>query len=190
MVFIQPTKTESGKIKMANNKTQTNENEIAKQETAEYTPSVLLAQDTEQYALYQDEKGKWKRKAKYKEYSSVKIESREDKIWLANLLDNDEDTGNGLKKFVGQTIEVADIITRKYDSVDEDSRELSYGVLTYLITPDRTTYVTSSKSVYFSIENYLKMFGNPHEEGWENLQLLVKSKAGEKGDQITVKLVG
>src|SRR5690606_4932845 len=64
------------------------------------------------------ENGKHKRKAKYQDYNSIKPKDRAEKVWLANLIDNDEDTGNGLKDNVGKEIAVADIITRKYDKVD------------------------------------------------------------------------
>lgn len=136
------------------------------------------------------EDGKHKRKAKYADYSSVKAETREDKIWLANLLDNEEDTGNGLKDNVGKEIVIADLITRKYDKVDEETGELQYGVLTYLITPERETFVTSSKSVYFSIMKYMKLLGFPTDEGYEPLTVKVGKKKMANGDSITVKLIG
>lgn len=180
-----------GIIKLTNAKEMTqNENtelEIAVQESQELS---LVAQDSDEYAIVKDEKGKYKRKAKYQEYSSIKAETREEKIWLANLLDNDDDTGHGLKEQVGKKIEVANIIMRKYDKVNEDTGVLEYGVLTYLLTPDKTAYVTSSKGVYFSVQQFMKLFGTPDSPEWENLVLLVGKKKMANGDSITVKLVG
>jgi hypothetical protein len=133
---------------------------------------------------------KYSRKAKYNDYSSIKAETREEKIWLMNLLDGDEETGNGLKEQVGKQIIVADVITRKYDKVNEDTGEMEYGVLTYLITPDKQVFVTSSKSVYFSINKIMDVFGKPTDEIWENITVKVIKEKGTNGDMIKIKLVG
>jgi hypothetical protein len=37
-----------------------------------------------------------------KSYSSLKIETRADKMWYLNLLEGNEESGNGLKDHVGQ----------------------------------------------------------------------------------------
>lgn len=62
-------------------------------------------------------------------------------MWLLNLLEGDEESGNGLKDHVGKIIEVQDVITRKYDRINEDTGEQEYGVLTYLITPEKIAYL-------------------------------------------------
>lgn len=165
----------------------TKQNEVATVEN-ELVNGTLVSESDEFIVVIED--GKHKRKAKYKNYMSVKAETRADKVWLANLIDNDEDTGNGLKDNVGKEIIVQDLITRKYDKVDEDTGELQYGVLTYLITPDRETFVTSSKSVYFSMIQYMEMLGYPHEENYEPLTIKVGKKKMQNGDSITVKLIG
>lgn len=149
-----------------------------------------LISETDDYVIFQDSEGKFKRRAKYKNYSSFKAETRKDKIWLLNLIDGGEDTGIGLSDHVGKEIEVEHIITREYDAVNEDTGAMEYGVLTYLITPDRTAYVTSSKSVHFSIERITSMLGYPHEEGWENIIVKVYSEKGTNGNIIKIKLVG
>jgi hypothetical protein len=133
---------------------------------------------------------KYSRKAKYNDYSSLEAKTREEKIWLMNLLDGDEETGNGLKEQVGKQIIVANVITRKYDKVNEETGELEYGVLTYLITPDKQVFVTSSKSVYFSINKIMDVFGKPTDEIWENITVKVIKEKGTNGDMIKIKLVG
>lgn len=163
-------------------------NEIAVAEKAELVNGTKISENDEFVVVI--ENGKHKRKAKYQDYNSIVPKNREEKVWLANLIDNDEDTGNGLKDNVKKEIVVADIITRKYDKVDEDTGELVYGVLTYLITPEREAFVTSSKSVYFSIHQYMKMLGYPHEEGYENIIVKVGKKKMQNGDSITIKLIG
>ena len=169
----------------------TNKNEMVNVETGEIveTPNTLV-RETDQYVISKTEDGKFVRKAKYEDYSSFKAETRQDKIWLLNIMEGDEETGNPLSEHIGKVIEVQDIITRKYDKLNEDTGELEYGVLTYLITPDKQAFVTSSKTVYFSVNRIMELFGRPDEEGWENIKLKVGSEKGANGTIIKVKLVG
>jgi Phage Single-stranded DNA-binding protein len=161
-------------------------NEIAKVEVV----SGEVVREEKNYVVTKNEEGKFVRKAKYNAYSSVQAESREDKIWLMNLYEGAEGTGNGLKDHVGKIIEVANVITRPYDKINEETGETEYGVLTYLLTPDKIAYVTSSKNVYFSLNNILDLFGRPDEEGWENIKIKVLKERGANGDMIKIKMVG
>lgn len=165
----------------SNNEVMVNE-EVAK--------GMVVHSENDLYTVYKTHEGKFVRKAKFHEYSSVKAETKEEKIWLLNLLEGAEDTGYGLKDHVGKTIEVADVITRKYDRINEETGELEYGVLTYLLTPEKEAYVTSSKNVYFSINRIMDLFGKPDEEGWENVQVLVQKEKATNGDLIKIKMVG
>jgi hypothetical protein len=149
-----------------------------------------VVREEENYVIVQDNEGKFSRKAKFSEYSSITAQTREEKIWLMNLLDGNEETGNGLKDHVGKHIEVANVITRKYDKINEETGQTEYGVLTYLLTPDRIAYVTSSKNVYFSIIRIMDLFGKPNEEGWENVTVKVLKEKGQNGDMIKIKMVG
>lgn len=169
----------------------TNKNEMVNVETGEIveTPNTLV-RETDQYVISKTEDGKFVRRAKYEDYSSFKAETRQDKIWLLNIMEGDEETGNPLSEHIGKVIEVQDIITRKYDKLNEDTGELEYGVLTYLITPEKQAFVTSSKTVYFSVNRIMELFGRPDEEGWENIKLKVGSEKGANGTIIKVKLVG
>lgn len=169
-------------------------NEEAKNEVANVenygVSKRQIAQGNEEYEIFQNEQGKFERKAKFHEYNSFQPKDRAEQVWLMNVLDGDEETGNGLKKHVGAKITVEHVITRKYDKVNEDTGFLEYGVLTYLITPEREVYVTSSKTVYFTITRIMKMFGTPDSEAWENIIVEVKSQAGDKGDMLKIKMIG
>jgi hypothetical protein len=113
-------------------------NELQTNEIVEAQNQVeVVKSENEEYVVVQGADGKYSRKAKFKDYSSIVAESRADKIWLMNLLEGDEGTGNGLKDHVGQIIEVQDIITRRYDKINEETGAIEYGVLTYLIAPDK-----------------------------------------------------
>jgi hypothetical protein len=169
----------------------TNVNENAKEEiVTENTALSTQVRETENYVILKDEKGKFVRKAKFHDYSSIVPVTRDEQIWMLGLLEGDEETGNGLKDHVGKQIEVANIMLRKYDKINEETGQTEYGVLTYLITPDKIAYVTSSKSVYFTITRIMELFGKPDDELWQNIKIKVGKKKAEKGDQITIKMVG
>lgn len=164
-----------------------NKNEV---QVNENTSVSLVAKSNDEYEIIKNENGKYVRKAKFHEYSSIKAETREEKIWLMNLLDGDEEEGNGLKDQIGKIIEVQDIIFRPYEKVNEDTGQLEYGVLTYLIAPDRNAYVTSSKSVYFKLTQLMKLLGTPDSDIWENIKVKVIGKKSANGTQILIKMVG
>lgn len=160
-------------------------------QVTEFENTEIVTRENDEFVVTKDAAGKFKRKAKFRNYSSIVAESREDKIWLANLIDSDdEDSSAGLKNHVGKQIEVQNIMTRTYDKLNEDTGELEYGVITYLITPDKTAYVTSSKSVYFKVMEHMELFGKPTDSEWQNLVYEVRSKKAQNGTQILIKLVG
>ena len=167
-------------------------NEIATtEETA--IPTVLstsIVSETDKYTIHKDTNGKFSRKAKYLEFSSITAATREEKIWLLNLLEGAEESGYGMKDHVGEVIEVKDIIIRAYDRIDEETGEMENGVLTYLLTPDRKAYVTSAKSVYFTINRIMEVFGRPNEPEWENVKVLIGKTKMENGDAINIKMIG
>jgi len=163
-----------------------NKNEIVEVENN----AMVVQRETEEYVIYKDENGKFVRKAKFNDFSSIKSETREEKMWLLNLLEGAEDTGNGLKDHVGKIIEVQDVITRTYDRINEDTGQQEYGVLTYLLTPDKIAYVTSSKNVYFSITRIMDLFGKPNTPEWENIKVKVGKEKATNGDMIKIKMVG
>jgi hypothetical protein len=166
---------------------QTTQNEIV---TTENSQVDVIQSETDKYVVVKQADGKFKRKAKFEEYSSIVAKDRAEKIWLMNLLDGDAESGNPLKQHIGKQIEIANVITRKYDKINEETGELEYGVLTYLITPDKVPYATSSKSVYFSINRMMDLFGKPTDEEWENITVQVSSSKGANGDIINIKMVG
>lgn len=166
-------------------------NENVNKETGEIIgKEEQVIEETNNYVTVKLSDGTYKRRAKYHDYSSFKPETREEKMWLLNLIDADESTGKGLSTNVGKKIEVQDIITRTYSNLDEKTGETINGVLTYLITPDQEAYVTSSKGVYFTIKNIMELFGTPEDEDWENITVEVGSERTQNGTAIKVKMIG
>lgn len=172
----------------------TKTNEIMTNEMPEVELDIVaenVIRETDDFVIFKDEKGKFKRSAKYKNYSSVRPETKEEKIWLFNILDGGEETGAiPLKDIVGSVLEVEDIIFQEYDSVNEDTGEMQYGVLTYLVTPEKQVFVTSGKAVYFTVDKLMSIFGKPTDETWENVKLKVSTVKQARGQQIIVTLVG
>jgi hypothetical protein len=150
----------------------------------------VVVKENNDYVVTKTADGKFIRKAKFADFSSIHPKDKAEKIWLLNLMEGSEETGNVLKDHVGKQIEVANIITRRYDKINEETGQTEYGVLTYLITPDKIAYVTSSKTVYFSIVRIMDTFGTPDSPEWENILLKVGKQKGQNGDIITVKMIG
>jgi hypothetical protein len=167
-------------------------NELQVNEIAEVQNQVaeVVKSENDDYVVVQGADGKFSRKAKFKEYNSLNLESAEDQIWYFNLIEGNEENGNGLKEHVGQIIEVQDVVTRRYDKINEQTGATEYGVLTYLIAPDKQVFVTSSKTVYFTIMRTFEAFGFPGTAKWKNLKLKVGKQKGQNGDIIKVQMVG
>lgn len=144
-----------------------------------------VVSETAEYVVIKED-GKFKRKAKYKEFNSFVAETKEDKLFLFNALNSNDESGNGLKDHVGKQFQVKDVILRPYDKINEDTGATEYGVLTYLITPEKVAYATSSKNVYFTVVQLMEAFGTP---SWDDMFVQVGKKKMENGDTITIKPV-
>lgn len=138
--------------------------------------------------LYQDQSGKFKRRATYEDFSSVQVETREEKIKLYQLIEEENDALKPATEHIGTEIELKDVIFRKYDSVDELTGELEEGVLTYLFDKNGTVYVTSSKSVYFSLNKIFKIFGEPTYE--EAVLIKLVRREGREFKYVDITLLG
>ena len=147
------------------------------------------AVETKGYAITQNAEGKFERKAIYTPFSSVRPETRAQKIALLQLLESD-DVAIPLNEAVGKKITIADVIIRPYDKVNEDSGEMEYGVLTYMISTDGEAFVTSSKSVYYTLQNVFSVFGAPHWEGEEAVTVQVVKKKGLQFNYTDINVIG
>lgn len=148
---------------------------------------VVVRQNEEFKVVKTNEGYKKERVTDYEEIWTFEPQDKKEKLMVFNLLNGDEESGNGLKDHIGEIIPVANIITKPYRAIDEGNGNDKFGVLTYIITPDNVGYVTSSKSVFFTIQQMLKDFGNPSE--WDGIQLKVGKVKRPNGDMITVKPV-
>lgn len=149
----------------------------------------LIASNQPNHQVVQTTDGKFKRVAVYNAFTSVKPETREQKIAMMNLLDSD-DVALPMNDSIGAEIKIADVITKPYDSVDEETGEITSGVLTYLITPEGVAYVTSSKSVYFTLQTIFSVFGEPHYNEGEEIVVKIVKKQGQQFKYTDIKVVG
>ena len=141
------------------------------------------------YAITQNAEGKFERKAIYQPFMSVTPETRAQKIALLQLLESDT-VAKPLNDCVGSKITIADVIINPYDKVNEDTGEMEYGVLTYMISTDGEAFVTSSKSVYYTLQNVFSVFGAPHWEGEEAVTVQVVKKKGLQFNYTDINVIG
>ena len=66
-----------------------------------------------------------------------------------------------LADFIGEVIEVKDVLVKAVDIADEATGELSRAPQIVLIAADGTSYFAMSKGVYNSINNAVMVFGSP-----------------------------
>lgn len=153
------------------------------------TNEIMTTQSNENYEVVKTETGKFQRKAIYKPFSSVQAVTKEEKIAMVNLLSEDS-AAQPLKEHIGQQIELADVIFQPYDKLDEDTGEIEYGVVSYLIDQDGMAFVTSSKSVYHSLKKFFVVFGEPHFTPEEAITVQAVLRDGRQHKYVDLKLIG
>lgn len=159
----------------------TQNNEIANVTPNEVQPLAHVVQDKD---------GKFKKVVEYEEMSTVVAETKVEKLALFDVLNNeDSEKVAPMKDSVGTQIAIVNAITQPYQSVDEDTGEITNGVVTYLQDKESGIFfVTSSKSVYWSLLAIVKAFGTPSAD--EPAIVEITSKKQKNGNQINIKLVG
>lgn len=142
-------------------------------------PETKLQQ---QFTVLQDKDGKFFRRGRYEAWASTQPTTRDEQIELFNIFEGNDDSVIGLKDCVGQVIEIQDVYTNPYSSLDEDTGEEIDGVLTYIRTPDTAMYVTSSKTFHNTLIRAINMFGI-------NIKIKITSRKGQNGNIIGCCLV-
>lgn len=140
------------------------------------------------FQVIQNSEGKYERKPIYQPFSSVQAETKEQKINLMNIIDGEQ--GIPMNEAVDEQFQMVDVIFKPYDQIDENTGEITYGVLTYIFDEQERVFVTSSKSVYHSVKNIFTVFGEPHYVEEERLTLQVVKKQGFNNKYIDIKVIG
>jgi hypothetical protein len=160
-----------------------------KEEVEKMSNELAKTSIKEEYQIVQGVDGKFVRKAVYQPFASVVAETREQKINLMKLLDSDE-IALPMGEHVGAEFKVSDVIFQPYDKVDEETGEIEHGVLTYVIDPKETAYVTSSKSVYFTLKRVFQVFGEPHYNEEEAIAVKIVKKKGQTHQYTDLQIIG
>lgn len=153
------------------------------------TNEIVQSSVKETYEVSQNAEGKFQRKAVYQNFTSIKAETREQKINMMNLLNGD---GGALPmgEHVKAKFKIQDVIFQAYDAIDQETGEIVNGVLSYLFSTDGKIYVTSSKSVYFSMKKVFQVFGEPHYSEDEAVEVEVVKLKGQNFYYIDLKIIG
>src|SRR5699024_5184237 len=106
-------------------------NFLVNTQTGEVMQEVI--QTNKDYDIVYTE-GTFKRKMKYRNYQSFTPTTKEEKIQLFNMFNDSEgETATPLRNIVNKKITIQNLIFRTYDRVNEESGEIEYGVLTYIM---------------------------------------------------------
>lgn len=131
----------------------------------------------------------YKRKMKYSDRSTVNPESVQEVLALAELLDSPSVIS--MKDAIGEVIDVADVVIRKYDRVNDKNGELEYGATTALITHSGQVYATSSKSFLNKIMDRMNLFNWSHfdNEGDFVITPLLVKQNGSANQSVSFKMI-
>lgn len=151
--------------------------------------SEVIISDTPEYTIVQTEDGKFKKNMKYQSYFSRQAETDEEKIELYKVLNEDNnDNVIEMKTMIDKQIDIVHVFINPYTSFDEDTGKNSHGVTSTIQSSDGNYYVTSSKSVYYTLKNMFETFGYPTDENYQPIKVIVTGTKQKNGIQINLKL--
>lgn len=163
-------------------------------EITNVTPVNAVVQQVQNAEVTMDANGKYRRVAQYEQYMSFAPQTRAEQIELFNMLnDENHEKVTAMKSAINAKITLANVIFNPYKSVDEDTGEVINGVTTMLFDAETgNAFVTSSKSVYWTLQQAFKVFGYPNTQGYEPLQLQVFEYVpkGSRNKAVNVKVIG
>lgn len=168
-------------------------NEVqANLETGEVLNTEIVVRETEDYRIVQLPDGTFKKNMKYKPYFSRVAKTEEEKIELYQVFNGSDnnDLVTRLANMVGKEIDIAHVFIQPYESFDETTGNTSDGVTTTLQDLDGSYYATSSKSVYYTINNIMETFGYPTDEDYKPVKVRVTGTKRQNGIQIDLELIG
>lgn len=129
--------------------------------------------------------GKYSRKLVYSPLNTVThSQNRADLMRLTAILSgSDDELVQAFSDNIGATFELENVIFKPYESINDLTGELEYGVVSYLFgAGEEKPYVTSSKSVYITLKNYFAVFGIPNTPEYLGLTLTIVNKKGRDHD--------
>lgn len=152
----------------------------------------VVVEETEKYIVYKTAEGKFLREMKYDRFWSKVPETQEDMLRMYQVMNEDEAEGvNTMSTNVGAKFQVEQIYFEPYNSFDEETGESRSGVTSTIETPEGEFFVTSSKSVYHTLNRIMQTFGTPNTDTYRNPVIVeITGQKGMNGTIIDVKLAG
>lgn len=151
--------------------------------------SEVVVSDTADYTIVQTSDGKFKKNMKYQPYFSRQAETETEKKELYKVLNEDNnDNVIELKNMIDKQIDIVHVFINPYTSFDEDTGKNTHGVTCTIQSTDGNYYVTSSKSVYYTLKNMFETFGYPSDENYNPIKVVVTGTKQKNGVQINLKL--
>lgn len=172
---------------------QTNEvmvNNVAT-ETGEIVSSEMVIQETADYKIVKLQNGTFKKNMKYQKYFSRMAETEEEQIELYKVF-NDSESGlvTPCANMIGKEITIAHVFKQPYESFNDKTGTTTDGVTTTIQDVDGSYYATSSKTVYYTIDNIMQAFGYPDNKEYKPVKVKVTGTRRNNGVQIDLELIG
>lgn len=151
----------------------------------------ILVEDTPKYAVYQMPDGRFEKRMKYQKFWSFVPETNEELINLFQIM-NEQDNPNVIefKSAIGEVLDIKNVYFNPYSSFDEETGTTNSGVTTTIETVDGKYYATSSKTVYYNLQNIFDVFGTPNTDKYLGVKVAIVSTKRQQGNQISLKLIG
>lgn len=168
----------------------TNEITNIDQETGELlNTGDTVIQDTEEFTIYKQPNGKFRKEMKYKKYFSHVPETQEEITELFKVLNTDDSENiTPMARAVNKELEIHQVYTNPYQSFDETTGSNVNGVTTTIFDGNEY-FVTSSKAVYYTVFNLFNVFGHPHDAEYKPIKVKITSTKMTNGHQINLSLV-
>lgn len=150
-----------------------------------------IINDTEEFTIFKNEDGTFKKVMKYKAIKNYHPSTQEEELKLFNVLaasdDNNEDVIQ-MKSLNNEQFSFTAYFCNPYTSFNEETGENEHGVITYFYTTQKQFIVTSSKSVYFFVQKLEESF-NLNESEYFEVVADVKQVKKENGLTPTLTIV-
>lgn len=148
----------------------------------------LTDSDGKPVVVFDETDKKYKRITKYADVCSLVPNTIEEKLELAKVIMGTHNKIVQMKQAVGKEFEIQAFATKPYDTVDENTGSVSYGVTTTLWTTDGDILVTASKSVYHTLRQLFSVFGTPGSADYPNLKFIVAEEYKKGGTNKSIDL--
>lgn len=148
----------------------------------------IVTQETDDFVIYKQPNGKFRKEMKYKKYFSHIPETDDEMKELFKIFNSQDDKlVTRMSSIVDEKIQIHQVFTNPYQSFDEKTGGNINGVTTTIF--DGKRYIaTSSKAVYYTIFNLFDVFGYPNDENYNPIEVVVTGTRMQNGIQINLEI--